>query len=725
MTKVAAVQVSLNGDATSLKAAIAEAVGVVGRFKKAAEDSASVFEKAFASNERAVDKLRRAIDPAYASAKQFEGAVKTLDAALKSGTITQAEYGRMIEQAQAKFQNFAKVQDQVAKSAQESAAVFKAEAAALEGLRAAIDPVFAASKRYEAAVEQLDAALRAGMVTEQQHALMVSKAGAAYLGTQQAVTRHTGALSVLSNMSNSTKGKIQNLGYQVQDMAIQFQMGTNAATIFAQQGSQVASIFGPVGAIIGTLAAVGIPLLAAAFATGGEKAATFGETIDRLQESISRLNEITKTYSADGLEQMRLKYGEITQEVLSLIEAQRQQALAEAVTAATAAVSALRDEYRVVGIEAGTTGRQAEQAFTIMANRLEITKDQARALSAAYYDLKNADSFAEQASALTRVRTLLEESNLKGTEFYGTVLDAEDAMRQLAEAAPNSGWLFGAITEAKELATALWDAVAAKAAATAEGNVDAAGNNTNYGPGSRARSAPRRAPVEGAVAATGKVSGGGGGAKTNPLVAQLEQLQQSLLTQEEAQIASYARQQETLRLALEQRLLTQQEYAALMQDSQQKHQDTMAQIDAYRYGTGLQQTAQFMGDMANVLASGGEKMVRISRIFGAAQALINTYVGASEALKLPFPSNLAAAAKIIGAGMGFVSAIKSGSTSSSKGSGGIGSTAAAEAAAPAAPTRTANFSIQGDVIGKATGGELIREINKAIKDGYQINMEWV
>ncbi|WP_313114066.1 phage tail length tape measure family protein [Pseudescherichia sp.] len=47
-----------------------------------------------------------------------------------------------------------------------------------------------------------------------------------------------------------------NLGYQVQDIAVQLQMGQNAMMVFAQQGSQIASIFGPGGAVIGAIIAI-------------------------------------------------------------------------------------------------------------------------------------------------------------------------------------------------------------------------------------------------------------------------------------------------------------------------------------------------------------------------------------------------------------------------------------------------------------------------------------
>ena len=52
------------------------------------------------------------------------------------------------------------------------------------------------------------------------------------------------------------RGVSQNLGWQLQDVAVQAQMGTSAFIIFSQQGSQMASSFGPGGALIGAFIAV-------------------------------------------------------------------------------------------------------------------------------------------------------------------------------------------------------------------------------------------------------------------------------------------------------------------------------------------------------------------------------------------------------------------------------------------------------------------------------------
>ena len=56
------------------------------------------------------------------------------------------------------------------------------------------------------------------------------------------------------------RGGLGQLGHQVQDVAVQLQMGQNALLILGQQGSQVASLFGQNGALIGAVLAVGAAL---------------------------------------------------------------------------------------------------------------------------------------------------------------------------------------------------------------------------------------------------------------------------------------------------------------------------------------------------------------------------------------------------------------------------------------------------------------------------------
>ncbi|MBL3608203.1 phage tail length tape measure family protein [Rhodovulum sulfidophilum] len=644
MSKVASVEAIISGEAGGLKASIAEAVGLVGKFKNDAEKSARAIERAYAQQEKSVDRLRKSLDPLYASSKRYESALAQLDKALKHGVISQAEYNRTLGLA---------------------------EKAYLEG------------------------------------------------GKQAAAAG--GALGVLGNMSDQTRYRVQNMGYQVQDIAVQLQMGAKASSVFAAQGSQIASMFGPVGAVVGTLAAVGLPLLSMAFTSAAKDGRAFSEVLDDLESSVAALDAVTRSYSAKGLVDLKERYGEVNAEILTLIERQKQVAIADAVRDADAAAQGFADQLeRISDLVA-----RAEYQFSPIEKLNEefgLTLGTAQQLKIAFDQLAAAKTFDGQADAMARILSLMEGTKLETDEVFKELVRAEGAMRQLAASAPQAGWMSGAIAEVKTLATALWDAAKARAAAEGAANTDAAGNPIQ--PGVSRTSRPRAAPpgTGGVEWGTPPQSGGGGGG-ANKVQTDLDALRQSLMTQEELQIASYDRQRETLLQARQQELIDQQEYDALIEQTRQQHQDRMAQIDAYRYGNGLQMTEAFLGDMASAFATGGDKMVKISRIFGAAQALISTYVGAAEALKLPFPENIAAAAKVIATGMSFVSAIKSGSKSAAGAGRASSAGAAAQAAAPA-PQRTANVTVQGDVIGRQSGEALVKALNEAFGDGYRLNLDW-
>jgi hypothetical protein len=73
---------------------------------------------------------------------------------------------------------------------------------------------------------------------------------------------------------------------QIQDMAVQASMGTNSLIILGQQGPQIASLFGPGGAILGAFIAVGAAVANMAFGIGKSKDET-----DRLADAMSGLEK--------------------------------------------------------------------------------------------------------------------------------------------------------------------------------------------------------------------------------------------------------------------------------------------------------------------------------------------------------------------------------------------------------------------------------------------------
>lgn len=65
---------------------------------------------------------------------------------------------------------------------------------------------------------------------------------------------------VLDQRFRFMRGGLGQVGHQFQDIAVQAQMGTNGMIIFGQQGSQIASLFGPGGAVFGAVIALGSAL---------------------------------------------------------------------------------------------------------------------------------------------------------------------------------------------------------------------------------------------------------------------------------------------------------------------------------------------------------------------------------------------------------------------------------------------------------------------------------
>jgi hypothetical protein len=80
--------------------------------------------------------------------------------------------------------------------------------------------------------------------------------------------------NVMRTTTRQGRAQMGQLGHQVQDIAVQLQMGMNPLMVFAQQGSQIAAVFGAGGAVVGALlataAAIGSALLPALFKANEE-----------------------------------------------------------------------------------------------------------------------------------------------------------------------------------------------------------------------------------------------------------------------------------------------------------------------------------------------------------------------------------------------------------------------------------------------------------------------
>lgn len=104
---------------------------------------------------------------------------------------------------------------------------------------------------------------------------------AAYGKLAVANDRWATSAAISEKSSHGLRNAMGQLGFQVQDVAVQLAGGQNAMLVFAQQGSQVAGAFGPMGAAIGAVIAV---------------AGALGMAFGGLKSDTERLEDASKSY---------------------------------------------------------------------------------------------------------------------------------------------------------------------------------------------------------------------------------------------------------------------------------------------------------------------------------------------------------------------------------------------------------------------------------------------
>lgn len=177
----------------------------------------------------------------------------------------------------------------------------------------------------------------------------------------------------------------------------------------------------------------------------------------------------------------------------------------------------------------------------------------------------------------------------------------------------------------------------------------------------------------------------------------LERIREANMTEAELANAKFEQESEALRLALENRLITEQEWMELERQQKARHEDELTDIeqraaDARQKAMENEARAkkQIMGDALSALTtlmnSESRKMFEIGKVASIAQAIVSTYTGMTKALELGWPLGPIAAGAIATAGFANVAAIQSQTFGGSGGS-------------RAAASNTAAINAQGQAIG--------------------------
>lgn len=357
----------------------------------------------------------------------------------------------------------------VAKSAESSANAMVKE---LDALRSKYDPLYAASKKYEAELDQVNRAWKVGAINAQQHGAAVDRLNAQYMSLSSAADAVGDSALRQGNTTRMFAQQLSQVGQQT--------MATgNFMQALAIQLPDMGLAFGAVGAAVGLLAGVALPMLWSAMGSGQATMDQINASLDALETSLAQVNELARIHSADGLQELIDKYGEVDAALLQMIARQTEFAANNAMESARAAVTALTEEYGVSSGALNLFSITGQGAASDVADSLGLTKDAFVALQLAMRDMREAKTFEEQADALGRMNGILAQSTIATGELAGAALRAEDTVRQLSNSVPEASWmnaaieglngLIGRLTTAVGLKNKLAGKITATATATTKG----------------------------------------------------------------------------------------------------------------------------------------------------------------------------------------------------------------------------------------------------------------
>ena len=133
--------------------------------------------------------------------------------------------------------------------------------------------------------------------------------GSAFKSVQNNIKKTNQESQKLNGSLRMMRGGFGQLGHQVQDVAVQLQMGQSPLMVLTQQGAQVASLFGPTGAILGAVGAVA-GALAGAFIPQLLKSES---ATSNLENTVGSLSSLFQTDAKTGVIEYAGKLKELGQ----------------------------------------------------------------------------------------------------------------------------------------------------------------------------------------------------------------------------------------------------------------------------------------------------------------------------------------------------------------------------------------------------------------------------
>ncbi|WP_051905627.1 tail protein (tape measure) [Pantoea sp. NGS-ED-1003] len=218
----------------------------------------------------------------------------------------------------------------------------------------------------------------------------------------QAKTTAT-AVNQATKAGGAFRSQFQQAGYQIQDFIVQVQGGQSALVAFSQQGSQLAGAFGPGGAIVGAVIALGTVIAGTLITalSGGKNA------MDALREAADAMDKVI-TISQNGVAALSDKYANLARVNAEVASLMRNQVLLEynlAMTKVSKTISDTTNEF----FSFGDTAKAALSGGTVSVKVLSTILDAAEVKTNSFTDAFNQvskSSIANEATISTFTNTV-------------------------------------------------------------------------------------------------------------------------------------------------------------------------------------------------------------------------------------------------------------------------------------------------------------------------------
>jgi hypothetical protein len=242
----------------------------------------------------------------------------------------------------------------------------------LDRLRARFDPVFAASRRYEAGLEEIAEAERVGAINARIAADARDRLTAAYQASHAPVVTAAAGMATLGRTSEAAAYQQKQLAFQLNDVFTSLTTGAPPLQVFLQQGGQITQIYGGVGATVrAAAAAIGGPLVlgAAAAAVGVGVLVARSASLAQEQRTLEVALRGTGRQAEISASQLAGYARELEKQGVARTDARGiagDLARTQGLTAANAGrVAALAPDLgAALGIDAAAAAKQLSEAFT-------------------------------------------------------------------------------------------------------------------------------------------------------------------------------------------------------------------------------------------------------------------------------------------------------------------------------------------------------------------------